>query len=275
MSKTLIFSVTYPSKEKNRMQISLEEKHALVLGSSKGIGRAIATQLANAGARVTCAARSEVELKKLVNTLGESHAFISVDLSKYDESITALERYILENPVDILINNTGGPSPGTLMEADWDQFAVALQMHLRVSHALTGLVLPQMKTVKYGRIINIISTSVKIPIPGLGVSNTVRGAMASWSKTLATEVAPFGITVNNILPGFIATGRLDALIEKNANDSNVSFEKMQAQMEKSVPAGRFGLPEEIGYYATFLASDLARYITGTSLQVDGGRTGSL
>lgn len=258
------------------MKIDLSGKRALVTGASKGIGRAMAVQMAEAGAEITAVSRSEEELEKMVTTLaGQGHVFLSADFSKPDYSLSKLTDYISKHPIDILINNTGGPPPGPLLEAHWNDFLKALEMHLRMSQGLVQAVLPGMRSNKFGRIINVISTSTKIPIPGLGVSNTVRGAMNSWSKTLAAEIAADGITVNNILPGFIATGRLGALIKGKAEKAGMSETEIEKQMIDSIPAGRFGQPEELGYYAAFLASDFGAYITGTSLQIDGGRTGSL
>lgn len=258
------------------MELTLSGKVAMVTGASKGIGRAISQQMASAGAKIIAVSRSEDELGRLIKELpGEGHHLLSADFSKPDYSLSKLGDYITKNPLDILVNNTGGPPPGQIHEADWGSFLKALEMHLRMSQGLVQAVLPGMRSKNFGRIINVISTSTKIPIAGLGVSNTVRGAMNSWSKTLASEVAKDGITVNNILPGFISTGRLDSLIESKAIKSGKSKEDVISEMQASIPSGRFGRPEELGFYATFLASDLGSYINGTSLQIDGGRTGSL
>jgi len=257
------------------MHIDLTGKHAVVTGSSKGIGRAIALQLARSGAHVTLVARDAEKLKKVIDELpGRQHQCIPADFSKPEEALETLN-IIKEKPVDILVNNTGGPAPGPIESAEWQHFEKALGMHLHMSHELTKMVLPGMKASKYGRIINVISTSVKIPIPGLGVSNTVRGAMASWAKTFASEAGPFGITVNNILPGFVNTDRLSGLIEKKAEQGNTTIDAISQNMLGSIPAGRFGEPEELAYYACFLASDKAGYINGTSVQIDGGRTGAI
>lgn len=258
------------------MEIKLNGKHALVTGGSKGIGRAIAMEFAASGATVTIVSRDEVELKRIADGLpGIGHAYLVADFSKTAESLAIIKTHIATNPIHILVNNTGGPPAGAIESADWGGFMTALEMHLKMSHELTKLVLPDMRKAQYGRIINVISTSVKIPIPGLGVSNTVRGAMASWSKTLASEVAKDGITVNNILPGFVETGRLESLISGKAKGTNTSEEAVASSMISTIPAGRFGKSEELAYYATFLASDKAAYINGTSVQIDGGRTGSL
>lgn len=258
------------------MKIELTGKTALVTGASKGIGRAIALQFAQAGADIVAVSRDADSLQKLINELPPgNHQFIDVDFSNSDFAISKISDFVNKNPIDILVNNTGGPAPGPIEEASWDQFLKGLEMHLKMSQALTQSVLPNMKKEQFGRIINVISTSVKIPIPGLGVSNTVRGAMASWAKTLASEVGMHGITVNNILPGFIKTGRLDSLINGRAQKQNTSTDQIEEAMISSIPAGRFGKPEELGYYATLLASEMGAYINGTSLQIDGGRTGSL
>ena len=258
------------------MEINLKGKHALVTGGSKGIGGAIAAQFAASGANVTVVSRDENELKKMVAVLpGNGHSYLVADFSNTEASLTSIRAHLAKHPVDILVNNTGGPPAGAIEAAEWSGFVTALEMHLKMSHELTKLVLPNMKKGQFGRIINVISTSVKIPIPGLGVSNTVRGAMASWSKTLASEVAKDGITVNNILPGFVETGRLEALIKGKALGAGTSDDDVAVSMKATIPAGRFGKPEELAYYATFLASDKAAYINGTSVQIDGGRTGSL
>ena len=258
------------------MEINLNGKHALVTGGSKGIGRAIALEFASSGAKVTIVSRDVNELKNCIQELsGDGHSYIVADFSKSEEALAVIASHVEKYPIDILVNNTGGPPAGAIENAEWSGFVTALEMHLKMSHALVKLVLPSMRQSQFGRIINVISTSVKIPIPGLGVSNTVRGAMASWSKTLASEVAKDGITVNNILPGFVETGRLESLISGKAKGANTSEEAVAKSMINTIPAGRFGKPEELAYYATFLASDKAAYINGTSVQIDGGRTGSL
>jgi 3-oxoacyl-[acyl-carrier protein] reductase len=258
------------------MEIRLTGRHALVTGGSKGIGRAIAEQFAATGARVTLVARDASELKKLVAQLpGGGHNFIAADFSKTETALTEIQSRVSTDPIDILVNNTGGPPAGLIENATWEQFVSALEMHVKMAHSISQFVIPHMRKQHFGRIINVISTSVKIPIAGLGVSNTTRGAMASWAKTLATEIAKDGITVNNILPGFVETGRLESLIAGKAKGADTSIDAIATEMINSIPAGRFGKPEELAYYATFLASDRAGYITGTSLQIDGGRTGSL
>jgi len=257
------------------MNIDLQNRHAFVCGSTQGIGWGIAQQLAASGARVTLASRNEARLVERLHELpGEGHAIFVFDQSDPGDIELATQQ-VENSDIDLLINNTGGPGPGLVSEDRWEKFENALTQQLRCSHELTAAALPHMRSRKYGRIINVISTSVKIPIYGLGVSNTVRGAVASWSKTLSLEVAADGITVNNILPGFVKTGRLQHIIRDRSENSNRSYEEVASEMKASVPAKRFGQVEELGRLATFLCSEYASYITGTSIPVDGGRTGSL
>lgn len=258
----------------------LEGKRALVCGSSQGIGRAIALHFAEQGAEIILLARNESALKHVCGELGtahgQKHSYLVADFGQPDRLRRILEERLPELlPIHILVNNTGGPPGGHLYEAKVEEFTEAFNRHLVCSHILVQALLPGMKSLHHGRIINIVSTSVKQPIPGLGVSNTVRGAMANWAKTLAGELAPFGITVNNILPGATETARLRAIMEAKARRSNKSIDDVVEQTKRSIPLGRFGKPEEIAYAAGFLASDLASYITGINLPVDGGRTMSL
>ncbi len=176
------------------------------------------------------------------------------------------------DPVHILVNNTGGPPPGTVIEARPEEFTTAFAQHLICNQILVQAVVPGMQAAGYGRIINIISTSVKQPIAGLGVSNTIRGAVASWAKTLASELAPFGITVNNVLPGMTRTQRLDSLIASKAEKTGKTIEQITQEMIREIPAGRIGMPHEFAAAVAFLASPAASYITGINLPVDGGRT---
>lgn len=257
------------------MHCRLDEKVALVGGASQGIGAAIAHQLARSGARVIVVARNQKKLEELIENLdGDNHEHYVCDFSSANQ-VASLAEWLRERPIDIVVNNTGGPPPGLVSTSTTDEFVAAMDMHLLASHRIMQAVLPGMKERHFGRFINIISTSVKIPIAGLGVSNTTRGAMASWAKTLSNEVAQYGITVNNILPGFVETGRLDALIQSKATKAGITTELMAQQMRDEIPAGRFGKARELGFLAAFLASDQAAYITGVSIPVDGGRTGSL
>ncbi|NND33732.1 MAG: SDR family oxidoreductase [Saprospiraceae bacterium] len=258
------------------MNVSLKGKNALVCGSSKGIGRAIAMELAALGASVTLAARSADVLAELVtqlpNTVDQKHGFLIVDMLNTDDLAKKVRNLTMTRPIHILINNSGGPAGGPIMEAKPEEFNQAMHAHLLASHQLVKLVSSGMKETGYGRIINIISTSVKEPIAGLGVSNTTRGAMASWAKTVSFELAPHGITVNNILPGFTRTERLESLVKIWAEQKKVSVSEMESQLFEVVPMARFAQAEEVASVAAFLATPAASYVTGVSLAVDGGRT---
>ena len=262
------------------MNISLEGKKALVCGSTQGIGKSCALELAVLGAEVTVLARNEAELNKVKTQLDEisslNHQILVADFAKPDYLKAQISSYLADgNHVDILINNTGGPPGGPIIDADYSAFQSALGLHLHCNHILVQAVVPHMKATGYGRIINIISTSVKIPIPGLGVSNTVRGAVASWSKTLSFELGKFGITVNNVLPGFTETARLESIINNKASKTGQTADQVIEHMKFETPAGRFGLPDEVAGLAAFLSTPAAAYINGTNIPVDGGRTGSL
>ncbi len=261
------------------MNLNLEGKNALVGGGSRGIGKGIAIELAKLGANITLLSRDAEKLAAVVQELdrskGQKHNFLAVDFSDIKDLRSKVHHLVLSNPIHILINNTGGPAGGKLTEADPLQFLQAFNNHLVCNQILAQTVIDGMKKEGYGRIINIISTSVKQPIDGLGVSNTIRGAVANWSKTMANELGAFGITVNNLLPGFTATERLMSIVEYRAKQWNTSKEEAQKKMESSVPMGRFGAVEEIGAAVAFLASPAASYISGINLPVDGGRTKSL
>ncbi len=262
------------------MNIDLIGKNCLVCGSTKGIGYAIAIQFAKLGANVTMVARNGELLERVIKDLdtarGQKHNYIVADFSNPESVKSAIDAKVNSHVIyHILVNNSGGPSPGPVHLAKEDDFIAAINSHLLSSHHIMQCVINGMRQSGYGRIINIISTSVKIPLKGLGVSNTVRGAMASWSKTLATELAPYGITVNNILPGATNTDRLKQIVEGKAEKQNESIENVSKEMLAEIPMNRFATPEEIAYAASFLASQYAAYITGINLPVDGGRTGSL
>jgi len=258
---------------------SLAGRNALVCGSSKGIGRAIAVGMAAAGANVTLAARSENELAQTRNMLdastGQQHDFLIVDFSKTQELKELLQQRLKTTAYQILVNNTGGPPAGPLLEAREEDFINAFRNHLLCYHVLATALVPGMRGSGYGRIVNVISTSVKVPIKGLGVSNTIRAAVANWSKTLSQELAASGITVNNVLPGATKTQRLEEIVRNRASKTNMSMEAVEDEMMAEIPMGRFATPEEIAAAAVFLASPAAAYVTGINMPVDGGRTGSL
>jgi 3-oxoacyl-[acyl-carrier protein] reductase len=262
------------------MKISLKDKNALVCGSTDGIGKAAAIGLAAAGASVTLLARNEEKLRKVLAELDVSnrqeHGFLCADFSDTGEVKRVLQEHLSSGKeYNILINNTGGPPAGPVVEADEGAFSAAFGSHLINNHNIVQALVPGMKNSGYGRIINIISTSVKIPLKGLGVSNTIRGAVASWAKTMANELAVHGITVNNVLPGATGTGRLKSIIENKAAKSGENINKVEEEMLAEIPMRRFGSPEEIAFAAVFLASAQAAYITGTNIVVDGGRTACL
>ena len=258
------------------MELGLQNKNALVCGSTQGIGKATAISLAKEGVNITLIARNETALQEVLKELPQNgqqkHGYLVADFSKPDQ---VKEVVSTNKSFHILINNTGGPKSGAIINASVEEFSAAFQMHVLVNQILVQAVVPFMKKECFGRIINIISTSVKEPIPGLGVSNTIRNAVANWSKTMAGELAEFGITMNNILPGFTDTARLDQIIKVKAAGANTSIEKMAQIMKDYVPAKRFAKPEETANAVTFLASNSASYITGVNLPVDGGRTKSL
>lgn len=262
------------------MEIDLKGKRALVCGSTQGIGKAIAIQMAEAGAEIVLLARNEDKLKLLKNDLraeyDQKHDYLTADFGRPEEVNKVITAYLKSNRLfHILVNNTGGPPPGPAIDAAPDGFLLAFNQHLVNNQLLAQALIRGMKREGYGRIINIISTSVKTPIPGLGVSNTIRGAVASWAKTLSNELGPSGITVNNILPGLTKTVRLESLIEKRAKEAGKSVEEMGKTMMRNIPLRRFAEASELANLAVFLASPLASYITGASIRVDGGSTPSI
>ena len=258
------------------MNLNLKGKNAFVAGSSKGIGRATAIELASLGANVTLAARNESKLQavaaELDTSLGQQHQYITIDFQDQQGLQQKIDALLEKQSYHVLINNTGGPKSGPIHKASPDEFLQAYNNHIICNHLLLQAMLPGMKEAAFGRVINIVSTSVKTPIPNLGVSNTTRGAVASWAKTMANELAVYGITVNNVLPGFTNTGRLQEIIDARANKQGVSQEQIVKQMTATVPANRFGEPSEIAAAAAFLATPAAAYINGTNVVVDGGRT---
>ncbi|MCB0350626.1 MAG: SDR family oxidoreductase [Bdellovibrionales bacterium] len=259
------------------MDFGLKGKKALVCGASKGIGASCAKVLAASGARVLLVARNEAELQLRLQELpGEGHDYLALDLSDLKSVRSEIPLKVKAyGGFDILVCNAGGPKAGSLLSATPEEFIKAFETHVLASSYLAQVVTPNMKKNNYGRIINIISTSVKAPIPNLGVSNTIRAAVASWAKTLAHEVGSFGITVNNVLPGYTKTSRLETLKMNTAEKQNISEAEVESMWLLQIPAKRFGEPEEIANAVAFLASPLASYINGINLPVDGGRTQSL
>ena len=258
------------------MNLGLQGKNTLVCGSTQGIGKASAIVLAQEGANITLVARNEEKLKAVLTELpnnNQTHNYIVADFLNPDDLKEKIEASNLN--YHILINNTGGPAGGSIFNAEVSEFETAFTMHLKCNHILTQALVPFMKQEQYGRIINIISTSVKQPLDGLGVSNTIRGAVASWAKTMANELGQFGITVNNVLPGFTETERLFSIINSKAEKTNTSVNEVVKAMKQTSPAKRFAQPEETASAVAFLASDKASYINGINIPVDGGRTKSL
>lgn len=263
------------------MNLDLTGKNAIVCGSTQGIGKAIALELANLGANIILIARNQEKLiavkKELDVSKNQNHHFLVVDFAIPAQLKIVLDDYIEINEIDIhiLVNNTGGPAGGLIEDAKPEEFIHAFSNHLLCNHILVQAVKDGMKKSGYGRIVNIISTSVKQPLNGLGVSNTVRGAVANWSKTLANELGEFGITVNNVLPGATDTGRLQSIMETNATKNGKSVSEIKQHMANEVPLKRIAQPEEIANAVAFLVSPAASYISGINLPVDGGRTKSL
>lgn len=267
----------------------LSGKRALVCGSTQGIGRACACEFVRLGARVILLARDESMLRQVRDELARApapgggpqgderrHEYLRADFSD-PEAVRAVVAGHVDRtgPIEILLNNTGGPPGGPVAAAGPEAFLAAFSAHLVCNQLLAQTLIPGMRQGAFGRIINIVSTSVRQPITGLGVSNTIRAAVAGWAKTLAGEVAPHGITVNNILPGATATGRLRSLIQAKARAEGLAEEEVERRMKAEIPMGRFAAPEEIAAAAGFLATPAAAYITGISLPVDGGRIACL
>jgi 3-oxoacyl-[acyl-carrier protein] reductase len=262
------------------MNLDLSGKRALVCGSTSGIGKATAVELAALGASVTLAARDPAKLREALAALptksGQAHDTIAADFSKPAEAAKAVASAMEANrPWHILVNNTGGPPPGPAASATPEQLHAALDAMLVSAQLLTQALAPGMKQAKYGRVINITSTSVKAPIANLGLSNIIRAAVANWAKSLSQELGAFGITVNNVLPGYAATERLASLIKGRASKQGVSEADVEKQMKGDIPAGRFGEPGEVAAAIAFLATPAAAYINGINLPVDGGRLQSL
>jgi 3-oxoacyl-[acyl-carrier protein] reductase len=262
------------------MNLDLTNKTALVCGASQGLGLAVARELALLGANVIALSRSEEKLNAavamLATTGNQQHSYIIADTSQPGDVRDKVSAYLKgNNIIHILVNNTGGPPSGPMITTKAEDLEIAFCSHLITAHILTQLVFEGMKAVGYGRIINIVSTSVKQPINGLGISNTVRAAVANWAKTLANEISSYGITVNNVLPGFTNTNRLSYLFSKQAERAGATPGEIAKQTISLIPAGRLGEPEEFAAAVAFLCSPAASYINGINLPVDGGRTAGL
>ena len=261
------------------MNLDLTGKNALVCGGSFSNTTAAAIELSRLGASVTLLARNADALHDTLHSLqhaeGQDHDFIIADTSHHVDLHQKITGLAAQKRIHIVVNNAGGPQAGPLLGADIVAFRQAFDQHLLAYHMIAQILVPGMKEVAWGRIINIISTSVKVPLHGLGVSNTLRAAVGNWSKTLANELAPFHITVNNVLPGATETERLNAIVSNKATRQGKTQEDIRKEMLDEIPMGRFGKPEEIAAAVAFLASPAAGYITGTQITVDGGRTGVL
>lgn len=262
------------------MNIDLTNKTALVCGASQGLGLATAKELALLGATVIIASRSQNKLtealKELDVSAGKKHSYVVMDLSNSEEAAAKIRAIVEKGTIiQILVNNAGGPPSGPMIDTSATELEQAFKTHLISSQLLVQTVLPGMKTAGYGRIVNILSTSVKQPINGLGISNAIRAAVANWAKTLANEIGNSGITINNVLPGFTSTDRLEYLFEKQAKDQQVDKQIILERTIAGIPAKRLGTPAEFGAVVAFLCSPAAAYINGVNLPVDGGRTGCL
>lgn len=261
------------------MDLNLTNRTALVCGASQGLGLACATELALLGANVVAVSRSDDKLRSVIKQLdtskGQKHQFIVLDLSEPEVVKETMQLFLSKgNTIQILINNAGGPPSGPMIETEAAEIEKAFRTHVISSHLLAQMLVPGMRQGGFGRIINIVSTSVKQPINGLGISNLVRAAVANWAKTLANELGS-GITVNNVLPGFTNTDRLNYLFSKQAADQGVTKADIFERTVAAIPAKRVGEPAEFGAAVAFLCSPAAAYINGINLPVDGGRTGGL
>lgn len=256
------------------MEINLKGKTALVGGSSKGIGLAIAKRLAASGASITLMARDESRLAKIIQELdaqsGQKHQYLVVDFSNFSSFSSTIENYFKKNDVDILVNNTQGPPAGGALDKTLIDYQEAFDLLFKCAVYTTGLALPNMQKQQWGRIINVASISVKEPLNFLVLSNSIRAALVTWAKSLAVDTAANQITVNNILTGYFDTERISQLNQEKAQKLGISPEEVRAAMEASVPAKRLGKPEEYANLVCFLASEQASYITGTNIPIDGG-----
>tara|TARA_X000001036_G_scaffold401544_1_gene406716 strand:- start:4377 stop:5153 length:777 start_codon:yes stop_codon:yes gene_type:complete len=258
----------------------MNNRHALVCGSSKGIGASTAIELSKLGVSITLLARDEDSLSSVLSNLSTSnkqnHKIIIADFDDPIKLKDKIDTHVSSSPpIHILINNSGGPKPGPIINANVEDFISAFNRHLICNHILVQALVPNMKEANFGRIINITSTSVKQPIKGLGISNTIRGAVANWAKTLSFELGEFGITVNNILPGYTDTQRLQEIFLNKSKKSNFDIESIVSDAHSQIPLGRFADPKETAKAICFLASEDASYINGINLPVDGGRLSTL
>jgi len=262
------------------MDLGISGKRALVLASSRGLGLGIATALAREGANVLLVGRSGDKLAencKAINAEGKGKAdWVWGDLSdeNFVEAMVAAVKEKLDG-IDILVNNTGGPTPGVATEMTVDKLSTFFETMVLKVITLTNTLLPQMKEQGWGRILTVASSGVFEPIPNLALSNTLRSALVGWNKTLSTEVANSGVTVNMLLPGRIHTDRIDELDGANAKRQGKTVEEIRAASLKTIPAGRLGKVEEFAAAGAFLCSEPASYITGSMLRVDGGAAKSI
>ena len=261
------------------MNISLLGKYALVGGSSGGIGKAIAQQLAASGANVTLMARNEEKLESVLSSLatskGQSHQYLIVDFSDYEGYKKRISKYFESNTVDILVNNTQGPSAGNALEKKVEDYQDAFNLLFKTVVFTTELALIQMIKNRWGRVINVASVSVKEPLSYLALSNSIRASLVTWAKSLATDVGDKQITVNSILTGYFDTERITQLNAKKAKQLGIPESEVLLDMKSKVPLKRIGDPKEYGYLVTFLASEKAAFITGTQIPIDGGLLKSL
>jgi len=256
------------------MNISLKSKRALVGGSSKGLGNAVAKQLARSGATVTLLSSNEQRLINTVNDLKEqtglNHDYLVVDYNNFEEYQKKIEEYLLVNPIDILINNTQGPRGGDVMNVSIEDYQKSFDLLFKSVVITTMIALKNMKKNKWGRIINMASMSVKEPLQYLALSNSIRSALTTWGKTLSNDLGSYNITVNNILTGYFNTQRINQLNSEKAKKLNINIEEVYQSMKELVPLKRIGDPREFAYLITFLASDNAAYINGANIPIDGG-----
>ena len=261
------------------MKISLKSKRALVGGSSKGLGNAVAKQLAHSGATVTLLSSNEERLINTVNRLkqetGLNHDYLVVDYNNFEEYQKKIKEYLLVNPIDILINNTQGPKGGDVMNVSIEDYQKSFDLLFKSVVFTTMIALKNMKKNKWGRIINMASVSVKEPLSYLALSNSIRSAVTTWGKTLSNDLGAYNITVNNILTGYFNTERINELNSDKAKKLNIDIEKVYDTMKDLVPLKRIGEPKEIAYLLTFLASENSAYINGANIPIDGGLIKSL